>query len=96
MSKPIAIIHLSKTLHLSQCHDGFWLYDDTRKMNLAVKEKTAQDALVYALTYYQDRLAEVEAKQGALHRVVDGFVQQLRGINNDEFDLIPVEETEDL
>jgi len=89
MSKPpISTEHLSETLHMSQCHDGFWLYDDTRGMNLGMREKSEKDALVAALMYYQDRLTRVESEHKELYKVVEGFVIQLRGVNDDEFGLI--------
>ena len=52
---------LTDTLTLSECHDGFWLYDKTRGMNLSMRAKTPTDAFVKALTYYQRRLSEVAA-----------------------------------
>lgn len=67
MSRP-AISHRDSTptLELSECHDGFWLYDETREMNLAVRAKTAEAALVEALTYYQERLKEMESAYWSL------------------------------
>lgn len=76
MSKKNGITELSKTLALIERSDGWWLWDETRSMNLAMKEKTAQDAFVEALTYYQDRLGRVETEHGALSKKVDAFVAQ--------------------
>ncbi|WPK37415.1 hypothetical protein [Escherichia phage AV123] len=39
MSKVINHKELNPTLSMSECTDGFWLYDDTRGMNLAMREK---------------------------------------------------------
>ena len=66
---------LSETLTLSECHDGFWLYDKTRGMNLAMSTKTPEEAFVTALTYYQSRLTEVEHKYTHLKGLVDSFVE---------------------
>lgn len=83
MSKPPeTIIELSETLTLCEYQNpkngsfGFWLYDDTRGMNLAMKAKTEREAFVDALTYYQDRLTEVESNYYALQEKVDVFVAQ--------------------
>lgn len=71
---------LSETLTLSECHpsadhrDPWWLYDKTQGMNLAMGAKTSEDAFVQALTYYQKRLAEVEANYKELKGRVDAFV----------------------
>ena len=65
---------LTDTLTLSECHDGFWLYDNTRGMNLSMRAKTPTDAFVEALTYYQRRLSEVETTHRNLCGLVDAFV----------------------
>jgi hypothetical protein len=76
MARPArSITHLSDTLHLADCHDGFWLYDDTRGMNLSMRAKTAEEAFVDALTYYQRRLKEVEGYYSSLKSRVDLFVE---------------------
>lgn len=65
---------LTDTLTLSECHDGFWLYDRTRGMNLSMRAKTPTDAFVKALTHYQRRLSEVETAHRELRGLVDAFV----------------------
>lgn len=65
---------LTDTLTLSECHNGFWLYDKTRGMNLAMRAKTSTDAFVEALTYYQRRLSDVETAHRNLRGLVDAFV----------------------
>ena len=79
MSDKGTTVDLSPTLHLwNRDKQGFWLYDDTRGMNLAMRAATEQAALLEALEYYQERLQEVEAKYKALSKVVDTFVEQVR------------------
>lgn len=76
MGKTINHTKLSETLALSECTDGFWLWDETRGMNLAMKAKTATAAFVEALGYYQHRLAEVEKEYTGLRKKVDAFLAQ--------------------
>ena len=74
MSKVINHVQLTPTLALTECKDGFWLYDKTRGFNLAMRAKTSTDAFVESLEYYQDRLKEVESKYSNLKAKVDSFV----------------------
>lgn len=77
MSNVLNNTKLTGTLTLSECKDGFWLYDKTRGMNLAMKAKSSTDAFVGALEYYQERLMEVESSLKALQSNVDWFVSQV-------------------
>lgn len=74
MSKVISHTKLTETLAISECRDGFWLYDKTRGMNLAMRAKTETDAFVEAITYYQKRLKEFETAYWSLKGKVDDFV----------------------
>jgi len=82
MKTPSNHVDLSPTLGLSEYTDprngsfGFWLSDTTLGMNLAMRAKTERDAFVYALSYYQRRLAAVEQAHRELTRKVDAFVVQ--------------------
>lgn len=76
MSKVISYTALSKSLSISQCTDGYWLFDETRGMNLAMRAKTAEAAYIQALEYYQERLKEVEEDYKSLKAKVDHFVGQ--------------------
>lgn len=68
---------LSDTLTLTEDNRGWWLWDETRGMNLAMYEKTAEQAFVKALEYYQERLTEVENEYKSLKGNVDTFVSQI-------------------
>lgn len=78
--RPDNVMVLSETLTLCEYETGgdkgFWLYDKTRGMNLAIRAKTATEALVEALTYYQMRLKRVEHEYRDLRVKVDTFVEQ--------------------
>lgn len=55
---------------------GFWLWDETQGMNLAMRAETERDAFIDALEYYQRRLMEVETAYKTLRERVDDFVGQ--------------------
>jgi hypothetical protein len=77
MSRPaISNTKLSETLTLSECHDGWWLYDKTRGYNVSMRAKTKDDAFVEALTHYQERLKSTEEYQSSLRDKVETFVKQ--------------------
>tara|TARA_R110002012_G_scaffold170768_1_gene335313 strand:+ start:685 stop:966 length:282 start_codon:yes stop_codon:yes gene_type:complete len=81
-SKAIKNIKLTDTLTLSECKDGYWLYDKTRGMNLAMRAKTEQDAYVDVITYYQKRCEEIELKKEKLYDSINSFIESLS--DNDE------------
>lgn len=83
MTKHISSSKPIETLTLSECTDGFWLYDHTREMNLSMRAKTPQDAYLECISYYQKRLMEMEHKYRKLSSVVDSFVSTLEESNND-------------
>lgn len=74
MAAKCNLLFKNETITLSECPDGFWLYDYTRGMNLAMRAKTVQDAFVEALLYYQKRLKHVENELKELKTLVDNFV----------------------
>jgi hypothetical protein len=63
---------------MSECHDGFWLYDNTQGLNLGMRAKTAEAALLEALQYYQRRLTSVEKQYAELDKKVESFLCQFR------------------
>ncbi|MAX51516.1 MAG: hypothetical protein CMH22_06010 [Methylophaga sp.] len=68
------LIFKDDNITLSKGKDGFWLYDESRGMNLAMKTKTEQEAFVEALDYYSKRLSEVEHEYKTLNKKVESFV----------------------
>ena len=76
-TKAIRSIKLTGTLTITECKDGYWLYDKTRGMNLSMRAKTEQDAYVDAITYYQKRCAEIEQKDKKLYNSVNKFIESL-------------------
>lgn len=80
--KAIRTIKLTDTLSISECNDGYWLYDKTQGWNIASRAKTEQDAYVEALTFYQKRCAEISQKKKKLYDNVNNFIESLS--DNDE------------
>ena len=75
MAKSISSrVFLSGNLTLTECTDGYWLYDKTRGMNLSMKAKTSEDAFVECISYYQTRLNEVENTLNSVQSRVDDFM----------------------
>lgn len=75
-TKAIRQIKYSDTLVLSECSDGFFLYDYSRGMNVAMRAKTETAALVEALMYYQRRTSDVEKEWKELKQKVNSFLEQ--------------------
>ena len=57
---------------------GYWLWDENRGMNLAMRAESEEAALIEALEYYQKRLVDVESDLKAknemirqVHKVLD-------------------------
>ena len=88
--RPDIVIELSETLNLcwfpaTNGAHGWWLWDETRGMNLAIRSATERDAFVEALEYYQKRLLGVEQELKDLKGKVDRFVECVRpSTDNDE------------
>ena len=83
MSKPPdVVIHLSETLTLCEYQSpkngsfGFWLYDETQGMNLAVRAKSEREAFVDALNFYQTYYKQEKEEHTKLAKKVAAFVSQ--------------------
>lgn len=76
MGKYLRMVFQNETISLSECSDGFWLYDKTRGMNLAMRAKSSTYAFVESLMYYQKRLTDVEKKHQNMEDKVNKFVSQ--------------------
>ena len=74
--KAISTTKLTDNLALSECKDGWWLYDKVLGMNLGMRCKSPEDAFVKALTYYQKRLTVSEERYTNLSGKVEKFISQ--------------------
>lgn len=81
--KVLSYTQLSPTLSIREMADGWWLWDETRKVNLGMHAKTRDAAFVEALTYYQRRLQAVEANYAALDKKVQAFLDQFKEPDED-------------
>lgn len=77
-NKAIKTIKLTNNLSMSECKDGYWLYDYTRGMNLSMREKTEDAAFVEAITYYQKRTKKLEAELKKLNQSIDVFIESIK------------------
>jgi len=75
--KAISSTKLTDTLTISECHDGYWLYDYTRGMNLAMRAKTERDAFIKAITYYQKLIIETNKELKNLNNAIDVFISSV-------------------
>ena len=77
-SEPFQNVHVVKaeTFTITQCRDGYWLYDKTRGMNIAMRAESVEAAFTEALLYFQRRLREVEQAHCSLKVKVADFVGQ--------------------
>ena len=84
MSRPaIQSDKLNEHLTLYECHpdsecrtNNWWLYDTRAGMNLGMREKTREDALVAALEHWAKRALVAELSHAQLKAKVDAFVEQ--------------------
>lgn len=76
-TKAINTVHLTETLSLSECQDGFWLYDKVVGMNLAMRAKDEREALTKALTYYQNRYTELKASDNKRREFMESIYESL-------------------
>ena len=84
---------LSDTLSLSEYKDpkngsfGFWLWDKTVGMNLAMGAKTREEAILEALAFHQRVRQNAIKQRNELQTAIDGFLGSLRDIDPDQFNL---------
>lgn len=62
MAKVIRNVFKLDTLSLTECNNGYWLYDYVVEMNLSMRAKTEQDALIEALMYYQKKISQSKSR----------------------------------
>lgn len=68
------VIFKNDTISLTESNNGFWLYDETRGMNLSMRAKNEREAWVEAIIYYQQRLTTTESSYNGLKSRVESFM----------------------
>ena len=74
MAKAIRNVFNLKNLSLTECNDGYYLYDSVVGMNISMRAKTEQDACIEALLWYQERLANAKLEYKILNDKVETFL----------------------
>lgn len=67
------------TISLTKCPEGrgdngYWLYDKTVGINLAMRAKTEQEAFTKAIEFHQNRYKKIEKEYADLKNKVENFV----------------------
>lgn len=73
-------LKMSKGLMEKGDNTGYWLYDETRGMNLGMRAHSERDAFIEALEYYQQRLRQVEMENKNMLSRIESFLGSLQEI----------------
>lgn len=76
MAKAIRNVFKTETLSLVECNDGYYLYDTVVGMNISMRAKTEQDAVIESLMYYQKSLKESKRLLNDIQNKVSNFILQ--------------------
>ena len=68
---------------MSECNDGFYLYDYVIQMNISMRAKTEQDAFIEALMYYQKSLQETKKNLKDIEDKVYNFIGKFDNENEE-------------
>lgn len=77
MPRLIEVKLKTPTLTLSQLSDGYWLWDETRQMNLSMHASSPQEAFIETICYYQRRVTEIQKELKTLKAQVEAFVEEV-------------------
>ena len=64
--------------------NGFWLYDETQGMNLAMSAESERAAFIEAIEYYQERTQSLKTELATLKAKVDSFLVQFESDDDEE------------
>ena len=85
MGKTLNTEELSTALSLSECTDGYWLWDKVVEMNLAIRAKSREEALLHALSYYQDRHKIMYSENRTMRKFIQDLKERAEEIGDDLF-----------
>lgn len=76
MGKAIKNVFKTDTLVLTECTDGYYLWDKVAGFNIAIHAKTEQEALIDGLKYYQTSHHKLKKDYKELNDKVESFLCQ--------------------
>ena len=76
MGKAIKYVFKLDKISLTECTDGYYLYDYVVGMNISMRAKTEQDACIEALLWYQKKLVDAKLDYKILNDKVESFLSQ--------------------
>ncbi len=82
MGKAIRNIFKTDTLILTECTDGYYLFDKVAGFNIAIHAKTEQQALINGLNYYQRFHSQLKKDYEELNNKVENFLSQFSDNEN--------------
>lgn len=76
MGKPIRNIFKTNTLTLTECTDGYYLWDKIAGFNISIHAKSEQQAFIEGLEYYQRSHFNLKKEYRELDNKVQSFLSQ--------------------
>ena len=76
MGKAIRNVFKTDTLTLTECTDGYYLWDKVAGFNIAIHAKSEQQALIDGLDYYQRYHSKLQKDYKELDNKVQNFLSQ--------------------
>jgi len=76
MGKAIRNVFKTDTLTLTECTDGYYLWDKVAGFNITIHAKSEQQALIEGIEYYQRYHSKLQKEHKELSNKVDSFLSQ--------------------
>jgi hypothetical protein len=76
MGKAIRNVFKTDRLILTECTDGYYLWDHVAGFNIAIHAKSEQQALIDGLNYYQSYHSKLKKEHKDLNDKVQNFLSQ--------------------
>jgi len=76
MGKALRNVFKTETLVLTECSDGYYLWDKVAGFNIAIHAKSEQQALIDGLEYYQKYHSKLQKEYNELNNKVESFISQ--------------------
>ncbi len=82
MGKAIRNVFKTNTLTLTECTDGYYLWDNVAGFNITIHAKSEQQALIEGLEYYQRYHSKLKKDYKELNDKVENFLSQFERDND--------------